>query len=69
MPRCRRCRSTGLRILKKIEERDIHGILEGGRRYTKVIWRDAECESCGMRQRLVYHEYDPTEWEGGANEG
>ena len=64
LPRCTRCSGTDLKIIRKIGEQEICGVLADGTKFTSIIRRRACCQApdCGQHQILIVRPFDPKKW-------
>jgi len=60
--RCIKCRSTELKVIKKIGEQPFAGIDAQGNRYTSIIRQRVRCGVCGQVQIAVSRPYHARRW-------
>lgn len=64
-PRCFKCESTNLRVIRKLRTQAVRGT-HRGKPYTSISRRRAACDDCGQHQFIVTREFDPKVWEAPA---
>lgn len=62
--RCPSCDCTDTRVVagSAPQVMSVHGVLEGGIRYTSVVWRNKSCDGCGQYFRERSYQFDPRAW-------